>query len=182
MARAAANTLYLEHAVRGRARLRVPRPRSPAQVRQTAGQIGRSDRVRNVDANPATGSLLLTFDPDDPLDVVIESLRVLGIEVESAIGDVRPVKTQSRGAVVVRHVMGTANAKLHDLTSGNLDLRFAVPALYLALAVRNFTRGRGRLRDASWYQLLYWAFDSFFKLHEESTVRDATRTHGRVVD
>jgi hypothetical protein len=56
-----------------------------------------------------------------------------------------------------------------------------VPAVYLALAVRNFAGNRARLRDASWYQLLYWAFDSFFKLHEESTVRDASRTDGRIV-
>jgi hypothetical protein len=182
MARAAADTVYLEHATRGRARLRVPRPRTPAQVRHTAGKIGRSDRIRNIDANPTTGSLLVTFDPDDPLDLVIESLRVLGIEVESTFAAARPVKTQSRGAVVVRHALGGANAKLHELTSGNVDLRFAVPAIYLALALRNFSRGRGRLREASWYQLLYWAFDSFFKLHEESTVRDAARSHGRVVD
>jgi hypothetical protein len=41
---------------------------------------------------------------------------------------------------------------------------------------------RARLRDVSWYQLLYWAFDSFFKLHEELTVKETARTHGRVVD
>jgi hypothetical protein len=175
-------TVYLEHAVRGRARLRVPRPRTPAQVQRTAERVARSDRIRDVDANPTTGSLLVDFDPDDPLDVIIEELRTLGLEVESTMSAARPVRTQSRSAVVVKRVMGGANAKLHEMTAGNFDLRFAVPAIYLALALRNFSRGRGRLRDASWYQLVYWAFDSFFKLHEESTVRSAARSHGRVVD
>jgi hypothetical protein len=179
---AAPETVYLEHLMPGRARLRVPRPRTPAQVRRTAARVGRSDRIRNVDANAATGSLLVTFDPEDPLDLLIEDLRTLGVEVESVIRGARPVKTQSRGAVTVRNLMGGANAKLHSLTAGNMDLRLAVPALYLLLAVRNFSRGRGRLRDASWYQLVYWAFDSFFKLHEESTLRDAAQSHGRVVE
>ena len=182
MVPAADDTLYLEHAMRGRARLRVPRPRTPAQVRRTAGRLGRVERVRNVEANPATGSLLVTFDPDDPIDVLIDDLRLLGIVVKSALGGARPLKTQSKGAVVVRHVMTNANAKLHSLTGGSVDLKLAVPALYLLLAARNFTRHRARLRDASWYQLLYWAFDSFFKLHEESTVRTAGRSNGRVVD
>lgn len=178
---AAQDTVYLEHATRGRARLRVPRPRTPAQVRRTAAKVESSSRVHSVETNAATGSLLVSFDPDDPLDLLIEGLRSAGIEVESLMA-ARPVKTQSKGAAVVRQAMAGANAKLHTLTSGNVDLRFAVPAIYLALALRNFSRGRGRLRDASWYQLMYWAFDSFFKLHEESTVRDATRSHGRVVD
>ena len=178
----ASNTVYLEHAVRGRARLRVPRPRTPAQVRRTAARVERSSRVRSVEANPATGSLLVSFDPDDPLDLLIADLRAIGIAVESMLRQARPVKTESRGAAVVRHAMAGANAKLHTLTAGNVDLRFVVPAIYLGLAVRNFAKGRGRLRDASWYQLVYWAFDSFFKLHEESTVRDTCRSHGRVVD
>lgn len=179
---AAQDTLYLEHAMRGRARLRVPRPRTPAQVRRTAAKVESSSRVRGVKANAATGSLLVSFDPDDPLDLLIEELRAMGIEVESMLRQARPVKTESRSAAVVRQAMAGANAKLNTLTSGNVDLRFAVPAIYVALAVRNFSRGRGRLRDASWYQLMYWAFDSFFKLHEENTVRDASKSHGRVVD
>jgi hypothetical protein len=178
----APDTVYLEHAMHGRARLRVPRPRTQAQVRLAAARVGRSDRIRNVEANPATGSLLVTFDPDDPLDLLIEDLRTIGIEVESIIRGAGPVRMQSKAAVVLRHVMGGANAKLHSLSAGNFDLRLAVPAIYLGLALRNFSRGRGRLRDASWYQLLYWAFDSFFKLHEESTLRDAAKSHGRAVE
>jgi heavy-metal-associated domain-containing protein len=134
-----------------------------------------------VATNPSTGSLLVTFDPEDPLDLLIADLHSLGIVVESALHAMRPLKTQSKAAVAVQHVMGGANAKLHELTSGKVDLKLVVPALYLALAARNFTRHRARLRDASWYQLLYWAFDSFFKLHNESTVREALRTNGRIV-
>ena len=166
----------------GRARLRVPKPRTPVEMRRMAGRVAKSKRVRNVETNPNTGSLLVSFDPDDPIDMMIEDLRQLGLDVATLVEQSRQVRTQSTGAVVVQRAMSGANAKLHEMTHGHVDLRLAVPAIYAGLAVRNFLTHRARLRDASWYQLLYWAFDSFFKLHEEQTVREATRSHGRVVN
>jgi hypothetical protein len=168
--------------MRGRARLRVPKPRTPGEVRRMAGRLARSKRVRNVESNPITGSLLVSFDPDDPIDMLIDDLRMIGLEVATMTEQSREVHTQSTGAVAVQRAIGGANAKLHQMTNGHVDLRLAVPAIYTALAIRNFVRHRARLRDASWYQLLYWAFDSFFKLHEEQTVRQAARSHGRVVN
>jgi hypothetical protein len=138
--------------------------------------------VLDVSANPATGSLLVRFDLDDPIDLIVDGLRVAGLEVISTVEPaLEHVPTHSSGASLVRHVMRMANARLHVATGGNVDLRLIVPALYLILAVRNLARQRGRLRDASWYQLLYWAFDSFVKLHEEATMQQASKGHGRLV-
>ena len=166
----------------GRARLRVPKPRTPNDVRRVAGRVGKSKRVRNVETNASTGSLLVSFDADDPIDLLIDDLRRLGLEIATMVEQARQVRTQSTGAVVVQRAMSGANSKLHELTQGHVDLRLLVPAIYTALAIRNFVRQRARLRDASWYQLAYWAFDSFFKLHEEQTVRETARSHGRVVN
>ena len=183
MARAARETIYLEHYMPGRARLRVPKPRTAAQVGRMAGRVSRGKRVRDVDVNRTTGSLLVSFDPDDPIDLIVEEIRALGFEVLSAL---RPppgrVRTESTGAAVVKRVAGRANQQLHLVSRGHVDLRLAVPAIYTALALRNFIRHRARLRDASWYQLLYWAFDSFFKLHEERTVSETAGSRGRLVD
>jgi len=161
-------TVYLEHVMPGRARLRVPRPRTPAHVRRLAGRVASSRSVRDVDANPETGSLLLLFDDQDPIDLIIDELRIAGLQVLSSMTAPGAVKTQSSGAAAVRRVMGQANALLHVRTRGRVDLRLAVPAVYLLLAARGFVKQRGRLQNAAWYQLLYWAFDSFFKLHEET--------------
>ena len=166
----------------GRARLRVPKPRTPASIRRAAARVERSKRVRGVTPNTSTGGLLVRFDPDDPIDVIIDDLRGIGLEIAELVQQSRSIRTQSTGAVIVQHVVGRANAKLHEVTAGHVDLRLAVPAVYLLLAVRNFMSHRARLRDATWYQLLYWAFDSFFKLHEEQTVREAARTNARVVN
>lgn len=166
--------------MRGRARLRVPRPRTPAHVRRLAGRIGRSKSVRSVDVNAATGSLLVTFDEEDPIDLLVDELRVAGLQVMSALPALGTgIRTQSSGAAAVRHVLSQANAVLHVRTRGRIDLRLAVPAIYTLLAARAFLRQRGRLRTAEWYQLLYWAFDSFHKLHEQaSTVPEGA--HGRL--
>ena len=181
MARGRAETVYLEHSVPGRARLRVPRPRTAQQVRHIAARLGRAKHVQAVEANPATGSMLVRFRSDDPLDLIIDEIRLAGFEIAKAFerGPER-VRTQTRSAVLIENVMSRANAQLHLQTRGHLDLRLAVPAIYMVLGLRNLVRQRGRLRDATWYQLMYWAFDSFFKLHEEATVKGGGS--GRVVD
>lgn len=183
MARRRAETVYLEHSMRGRARLRVPKPRSAQQVRQMAGRVERAQHVRGVEVNPATGSMLVKFSADDPIDLVIDELRLLGFEVAKAF-EAKPavVHTQSRGAAAIENVMSRANSQLHLMTRGHLDIRLAVPAIYMLLGVRNLVRQRGRLGDAAWYQLMYWAFDSFFKLHEETTVKGDRSGRGTVVD
>ncbi len=175
--------MYLEHWMPGRARLRVPRPRTPAHVRRIALQVERSTHVKRVEANAATGSLLVTFDEGDPLDLIIDELRMIGLEILSAMEPHGTrIRTQSTGAALIRTIAARANATLHVKTRGHLDLRLAVPAIYMLLAIRNFMRQRGRLRDASWYQLLYWAFDSFFKLHEETTLQGATGPRVRTLE
>lgn len=179
---AAQAVVYLEHWMPGRARLRVPRPRTSTHVRRLAGRVARSKHVRNVSANPETGSLLVKFDAEDPLDLIVDELRLAGFEVLSAIQHPSGIRTQSSGAALVRHIMGKANSTLHVKTRGRVDLRLAVPAIYLLLATRNFLRQRGRLRDATWYQLLYWAFDSFFKLHEQTTLQGGAGSRARIVE
>jgi hypothetical protein len=54
------------------------------------------------------------------------------------------------------------------MTRGRADLRLVVPAIFTVLAARQFVRDAGRIRNASWYQLAYWAFDSFHKLHTQT--------------
>ncbi|TME71554.1 MAG: hypothetical protein E6I50_02530 [Chloroflexi bacterium] len=120
--------------------------------------------------------------PRTTSQVRIDDLRTIGFEVSSALQQSPTFRTQSTGAAIVRQVFTGANAKLHDAARGHVDLRLAVPTVYLALAIRNLVIQRARLRDATWYQLLYWAFDSFFKLHEEQTVKVAARSHGRLVN
>ena len=83
---------------------------------------------------------------------MIDDLRAIGLEIASALHPTGSLRTETTAAVAVRHVVGRANQKLHETTRGHVDLKLAVPAVYLALAIRNFARQKARLRDATWYQ------------------------------
>lgn len=150
----------------GRARFRVARPRTAAQVHAVASDVNRAGAVKGVDANPQTGSLLVRFDPDDPLDAVISDLQTLGylVHTDENLPGVNWI-TKSEGSKIVELAFSRANARLGQMTRGRADLRLVVPAVFAVLAARQFVRDAGRIRHASWYQLAYWAFDSFHKLH-----------------
>lgn len=150
----------------GRARFRVPKPRTAAQVHAVASDVNRAGAVEHVDVNAQTGSLLVHFDPDDPIDAVISGVQSLGYLVNTAenIPGVDWI-TKSEGSRIVELAFSRANAQLGQMTRGRADLRLVVPAVFAVLAARQFVRDAGRIRNASWYQLAYWAFDSFHKLH-----------------
>src|SRR5881397_3220891 len=102
MARERAETVYLEHSDPGRLRLRVPRPRSPQQVRHVAGRVERAKHVRAVQANATTGSLLVQFRAEDPIDMILDELRLAGFEIAKAFERTPTVvRSQTRGAAAV---------------------------------------------------------------------------------
>src|SRR5579859_3527239 len=158
--------LSLEHSMPGRARFRVPKPRTTSQVRAVADEINRSRSVRRVHVNPQTGSLLVHYDPDDPIDQLVEDVQKLGylVQIAENIPGVQWLG-KSQGSKIVELAFSRANSRLGEMTRGKADLRLAVPAIFAVLAARQFMRDAGRIRNASWYQLAYWAFDSFHKLH-----------------
>lgn len=158
--------LSLEHAMPGRARFRVPKPRTGAQVDAVAADIHRARSIKAVDANPQTGSLLVHYDPDDPVDDIVGELQRLGYLVQAAenLPGMDWIK-KSEGSKIVELAFSRANSRLGQMTRGKADLRLVVPAIFAVLAARQFMRDAGRIRNASWYQLAYWAFDSFHKLH-----------------
>lgn len=165
-------TLNLEHALAGRARLRLPRPRTQDDVLAAASRVRSAQQVHHVEANPATGSIVIQYDSADPIDDILEELRGLGLEimVSSAVSELSELQ-RSQGAKVVENVLGRANAQLQKITDGKADLRLVVPAAFAVLAARQFLKDTGRMRNASWYQLAYWAFDSFHKLHNGRDAR-----------
>ena len=162
-----ARTLHLEHSLPGRARLRVPKPRTEAGVARISNEIEGAAHVRAVDANLRTGSLLLTFDPEDPLDSILADLRDMGYAVALAASRARGTHQAggSRAAAAVKAAVTGADRELHARTEGHLDLRIAIPALFAALAARQLVRDARSIWNAPWYQLIYWAFDSFEKLN-----------------
>ncbi len=137
-----------------------------------ATRVKSAHLVHEVEANPSTGSIVIHFDSADPIDGILEELRQVGLEimVSSAVSELSELQ-RSEGAKVVENVLGRANARLQKLTDGKADLRLVIPAAFMVLAARQFLKDAGRIRNASWYQLAYWAFDSFHKLHNGRDAR-----------
>jgi hypothetical protein len=163
------DTLLLEHSMPGRARLRLPKPRTPDEVLSAADRLRSAPSVQAVEATPVSGSLYVRWDPDSPLDLVLEDIRGLGYVVDVAAHWADAMgPADSDGAKVIKVAFRGANRRLHAATEGKMDLRVAVPALFAALAARQFIRDAGRIKNASWYQLAYWAFDSFDKLNRDA--------------
>ncbi|GAC1335539.1 MAG: hypothetical protein NVSMB17_18580 [Candidatus Dormibacteria bacterium] len=174
-------TLHLEHHVRGRARLRVPQPRTPEEVAEVARHLKAIKGVRRLEVNPTTGSVLLHHDPDDPVEMLLEEIGAIGYLVHRLTsaapgrkagprrGRGAPSVPHSQGSRQVRDALVTMNKKVHDATNGKADLRLIVPAALGVLAVRQVLRDAKSLSQAPWYVLVYYAFDSFYKLNDEMT-------------
>jgi hypothetical protein len=143
-------------------------------VAEIARSIAQLERVQDLDVNPATGSILLHLRPDDPVDAILADIAELGYLVERLSDGPRRAPGRSGGRVphsrisrTVSEILAAMNARVHEATNGRADLRFIVPAALTVLAVRQLLRDAKSLRDAPWYVLMYYAFDSFYKLNAE---------------
>ncbi|MGI8609827.1 MAG: HMA2 domain-containing protein [Candidatus Dormibacteria bacterium] len=174
-----ARTLHLEHHVKGRARIRVPQPRTPEEVAEVARQLKAIKRVRRIEVNSSTGSVLLHHDPEDPVEMLLEDIAGIGYLVQKLTAarsrgrararKVPPRVPHSQGSRKVSNALATMNQKVHEATDGRADLRLIVPAALGALAIRQVLKDAKSLSQAPWYVLVYYAFDSFYKLNDEMT-------------
>jgi len=164
----------LLHAIPGRIRLRVPEIKGdPARAREVEHQVTGLKVVRRAEVSPVTGSLLVTYDPDD-----LESLEELGrrlipeleLTTLTASSDPAPdmdmdVVTPSMVAGIMGHLR-TMNANVRT-TTGGLDLRILVPALLVLLGVKKLVTDREK--TPTWYNYFWFAFGTFCTLNRRAT-------------
>lgn len=70
------------------------------------------------------------------------------------------------------------NQQLRQATQGMVDLRLLVPMGLGAIALRQLLLKGWQLEDIPWYVLAWYAFDSFFKLNQESGGAARVKTPG----
>src|SRR5207249_11450204 len=70
-------------------------------------------------------------------------------------------------ALSIQRTFREVDARLSELSSGRWDLRSVVPVAFGALALRQFIRDFGDWGAAPWYVLAWYAFDTFWKFHQE---------------
>jgi hypothetical protein len=161
------------HAVSGRVRLRVPDLKaSPQWASKLQSRIERAASVTSAKANPHTGSLLVRYDPREADSVArhlkrelpsFGKLRLPGVVTAAAA----PPAASGGIADRVSEMFRDLNARVEQRT-GVGDLRVLVPAALTLLAAGVFLIAalrRRRLPLPTWYDLLWFAFNTFIILN-----------------
>ncbi len=152
-------------AIPGRLRFKVPvERRSPEAMRRITNAFSAIE-VSGVDTNVQTGSVLVHYDPEKlPFDELedafdeFDATPVFGPRlVERGVAEASP-------SARVVDVAQELNRRVARATRG-ADLRLLVPLGLGALSVRQAFRDSPGLKQAPWYVLAWYAFDSFVKLN-----------------
>jgi len=143
---------------------------NPALARRVQDQLAAARGVRQVEANPLTGSVLVLYAPHERA-AVLEALTGLFPDLDAGplAGGPAAAGAAPDGAAGPRPspadslalLAGELNARLGQATGG-LDLKVLLPASLVALGLgRLFTEGR----PIPWYNLLWYGYSSFRALN-----------------
>jgi hypothetical protein len=167
----------LLHATPGRIRLRIPEMKGdPAKAREVEQQVAGLKLACRIEANPVTGSILVTYDPDDSASLAELSRRFLP-ELDSAAltcppdpgDDVEAVTPSAVQAVLSKVRAINANVRT---TTGGLDLRILVPAIMVLMGIKTLvTDGE---RKPAWYNYFWFAFGTFCTLNRRATTENSS--------
>jgi hypothetical protein len=167
----------------GRMRVRLhPEQRDPVAMAKLEQELGGRAGVASVATDPRTGSVLVHYEDasvskDDVLDMLLDAgvvaLDLLGAEeaAEDLAGEGagRGVADHSAGAVAILDAVTDLDHRISRLTGGKFDLKLLVPAGLGLLALRQVMLNGFGLGQVPGYVLLWYTFDSFYKLHQRKS-------------
>lgn len=173
----------------GRMRVRLHRGhRDPSELARIEGRLVRRDGIQAVATNTRTGSVLVHYDrralsKDDLVamlyDVGVAAREVLGAEdVPEDLG--REPAPHSAPAIGLMDALSDLDQRVSRLTGGKLDVKVLVPAGLGLLALRQILSTGLGLADVPGYVLLWYTFDSFYKLHQRKTATAIASTVGEI--
>jgi hypothetical protein len=147
---------YVAHECRGRLRLRVPHRRGEVEFFRTlAARVAAAAGVVGVDANPATGTILILHVLGG--DGVREKLAAAGGLAITA----GPVLRRRAVVSDVRRFAAGLDRDLTRITAGEFDLWAASFAVLLALGLNELRRGN--IAAPAWYTAFWYAFNILLK-------------------
>jgi hypothetical protein len=178
-ARAGARHGHIVSQAPGRIRVRLHRAhRDPAELAQIERGLTQQDGIAAVATNPRTGSVLVQYDRHAlSKDEVVSMLYDVGVVAREVLGaeDVPPelgreVAPHSATATGLLDALTDLDNRVSRLTGGRFDVKLLVPAGLGLIALRQImTTGLG-LAEVPGYVLIWYTFDSFYKLHQRRTL------------
>ncbi len=165
------------HTMPGRLRLRVEKVKgNPAFARKVQNTLGRVPGVKQVEAKPLTGSVLIHYELDkifteEAAMALTDGLSKLFPEIDAGVlvqGIESLMDNLATGGVPqttvsLRQSLTAVNTRLAGLTGG-IDLGLLVPSTLLLLSLRSLLTTKPRPFPA-WYDYLWFAFSTFIMLN-----------------
>jgi hypothetical protein len=162
------------HAIPGRVRVKISRLKeNPVLAREVQARLATVQGIQYVEVNPVTGSVLVLYDRTtlESLDSLLSlaawfsplfpDLEFHKLEdwLTSANGNGNATSFAERLATF----FGGLNAKVAE-TTGGIDLKLLLPLTLFLLGMRGvLVAGKGVF--PTWYDLLWFAFGTFFMLN-----------------
>ena len=160
----------------GRMRIRFHKQDLPANTLcSIVEHIGTREGITHIDRNDTTGSLTIKYGDSKSREQIIDILKDAGViayKTASALGEDLPPAPPSSTSKSITSAFDDIDRRISNLTGTNIDLKLLFPFTLAALGLRQlFMYGLG-LPQIPAYVLLWYAFDSFWKLHPKETGRE----------
>jgi hypothetical protein len=154
--------------------------RDPAALESLEDRLSEHPAVASVATNPRTGSVLVKYDHHQLTkadlmellwDAGLVARELLGAEeIPEDLGRDAPVVPHSSTATTLLDALTDLDQRLSRLTNGKLDVKLLVPTGLGLLALRQIAVNGLGLGQVPGYVLLWYTFDSFYKLHQRKPV------------
>jgi hypothetical protein len=180
----------------GRMRVRLhPEHRDPEALAEIEESLRIQGGVSSVSTDARTGSVLVHYDRhalsrDDLVsmlfDVGVVARNLLGAEdVPEDLGrddERKGVAQHSASATGILDAVTDLDHRISELTGGKVDLKVLVPAGLGLMALRQVALNGLGLGQVPGYVLLWYTFDSFYKLHQRKTAALVEKAAEQVLD
>jgi hypothetical protein len=161
------------HQLPGRVRVKLDRrDATPDRLGEIERTLAAVRGIRACRANPTTGTLLIHYDAEQVdlpelagLARAADAIALDGQERQAEADDEHP---HSSLAQQISARFGGWDRRLRRATGGRVDLKMLLPITFGTLAVRQIVLNPGNLPAVPWYVLLWYAFDSYVKLHHQA--------------
>ncbi|HEY7066717.1 MAG TPA: hypothetical protein VII06_34935 [Chloroflexota bacterium] len=156
------------HASPGRIRAKVPREAFDSPLlRQAEDALLAVDGVQSVRRNPTASSVLVTYDPAvATVPALLAALTNTNVTIVAPADGAAVGAAEAGGRSQVAQWLAAPFRKTDQTiaatTHGGIDLKTMIPIGLGILAAREVLSGRVHM--APWYNLTWWAFDSYLKL------------------
>jgi len=172
------------HHIPGRLRVRIPKShRNPRLFRELQEFVQNLGGVRQVEINPATGSILVHYDPEshDQMQNLVKNSVTDPFDIPPGMDDAEDLAEQiqkeadflaahSELALHVVNSVRSLDRSIRKASDNTVDLKVLVPA---TLAVWAFFSIGVEVSTPLWVSLGIFSFNSFVSLHRPTTVHIA---------